>query len=83
MSATYLASVVTSTGSIETYSRQGNRAHFVIFGRDAVSVRTSKQPWVAQWCASERGARTALPEWQRYGGEWMILPVAYTTQPQR
>lgn len=83
MSATYLASVVTSTGSIETYSRHGNRAHFVIFGRDAVSVRTSKQPWVAQWCASERGARTALPEWQRYGGEWMILPVAYTTQTQR
>lgn len=74
----WVASVTLPDGRTETYLRQGTRSHFVVFGRDAVGVRRDEKPGVAQWCASAEGAFNVLPVWQRYGGEWTILPVEYT-----
>lgn len=72
------ASVELPDGTTETYTRHGDSAHFVVFGRDALGVRRQEKPAVVQWCASADGAFNVLPEWQRYGGDWTILPVAYT-----
>jgi hypothetical protein len=58
--------------------RHGDNAHFVVLGRDAAGVRKHEKPIVVQWCASVDGAFAVLPRWQRYGGEWTILPVEYT-----
>jgi hypothetical protein len=74
---TYVASVTASNGSVETYGRWGDSSKFVVFGRDAAGVRKGELPGVAQWCATEQGARNVLPDWKRYGGEWVILPVTY------
>jgi len=75
--ATYTASVTMPDGTIDTFARYGDSDRFVIVGRDGVGVRKGERPWVAQWCATEQGARNVLPDWQRYGGEWTILPVSY------
>jgi hypothetical protein len=80
---TFTASITTEDGTIETYKRHGNSERFVIFGRDAAGVRKGERPIVAEWCASEQGARNVLPDWQRYGGQWAILPVTYTDHGQR
>jgi hypothetical protein len=77
---THTTSITTPTGSVETYARWGDSAKFVVFGRDAAGVRKGERPGVAQWCATEQGARNVLPDWQRYGGEWVILPVTYIEQ---
>lgn len=77
---THVASVTTSDGSVKAYGRWGVSSKFVVFGRDAVGVGKGERPGVAQWCATEQGARNVLPDWQRYGGEWVILPVVYVEQ---
>jgi hypothetical protein len=74
----WIASVTLPDGTIETYRRHGDSAHFVVLGRDATGVRKHEKPVVVQWCASVDGAFAVLPRWQRYGGEWTILPVEYT-----
>lgn len=74
---TYTATVTCPDGTTRTYNRHGDSSRVVVFGRDAKGVRKQEQPYVAQWCANADGAQNVLPEWQRFGGEWSILPVAY------
>lgn len=56
------ASVELPDGTTETYTRHGDSAHFVVFGRDALGVRRQEKPAVVQWCASADGAFNVLPE---------------------
>lgn len=79
----WMASVRLPDGTIETYRRYGDSAHFVVWGRDAVGVRKGEKPFVAEWCASAEGAFVVLPSWQRYGGEWTVLPVDHKAKPSR
>lgn len=81
--ATHSATITLPDGSKETYDRWGDSSKFVIFGRDAAGVRTGGRPGVAQWCANEPAARNELPKWQRYGGEWAVLPVPYGAPGRR
>lgn len=73
------ATITLPDGSTKTYTRHGTTAQFVVYGLDAVGVRRCELPGVAQWCANERGAQNVLPNWTKYGGQWLILPVTYTS----
>lgn len=73
----YTAAITLPDGSTKTYTRHGSTAQFVVYGRDAVAVRKSEPAGVAEWCANQTGAQNVLPYWQKFGGEWLILPVSY------
>ena len=42
----WIASVTLPDGTIETYRRHGDNAHFVVLGRDAAGVRKYEKPIV-------------------------------------
>ncbi len=72
-----LVGLVETADGVESYPRGSRDRLFVIYGQDAEGLRLGERPWVAQWCATEQGARDLLPLWERHGGEWTILPVRY------
>ncbi|MCM6777909.1 hypothetical protein NDR87_31575 [Nocardia sp. CDC159] len=76
----YSAHVTFPDGTSDDYDRWSNEATHAVVGRDRDGLTKSERLIVAEWCTDPEAARTCAEQWlARYGGEWTVVPVTYTT----